>query len=236
MIKTELDQFISLMTVLTEQLTKKRDITERMILGVSHGKVPLPWQLNSCEVRPSKHGRGVFATKDIKQGDIITYYPAHFYGKVHSHGFLKGHQLDEDSITYIAEYAFDSPNGNHYVGDPKQDTDANFLGHLINDFYPDPVEELEATGKSILKYLLHGTKLRNVEFVEGQYSVAIRAVKDIKKDDELLIAYSPVYWVKHLTSEGMIRIMKDYTKGKSSGQKATIDRIINEFFSGMLVK
>lgn len=146
-----------------------------------------------CEVRPSTYGRGVFATRDINEGDYITLYPAHgvsFDRTTKSESFYIG------NIEYDAKYTVShDTNELEFVGD-KNRFNRVFMGHLLNDSYPD-VEEFkdkEKLGATVVKYLLHTITFSNCQFKDGKNFVIIQAIKNIKKDEELLISYGSGYW------------------------------------------
>lgn len=145
-----------------------------------------------CEVRPSTYGRGVFATRDIKIGDLITLYPAHgvSFNRIKSYATYTG-DIEYDT-TYTVEH---DENDMAFVGDKDKFTPL-FMGHLLNDNYPN-VEEFkdkEKLGATVMKYLLHAMTLANCKFKDGKNFVIIQAIKDIKKDEELLVSYGMGYW------------------------------------------
>jgi hypothetical protein len=148
-----------------------------------------------CEVKQSDHGRGVFATRDIKKGETITLYPAHCLATP-----IKNKQDKYDisgGCEYDWEYALNhSKTGEIHTGD-KEMEDPLFLGHLINDFCSF-VGEFKQKGKgqgaNFMKYFIHALAFQNVEFKCGKHFLTIVARKDIKEGEELLVAYSPAYW------------------------------------------
>jgi hypothetical protein len=166
-----------------------------------------------CEVKESTFGRGVFATRDVKAGDIITLYPVHLYlspPKVMKNGVWR---CDKQfgGVEYDSHYCLThSPTGCLYQGD-KDRADPLFLGHLINDFYPtvEDFQDKKNLGATMLKYAIYGITHQNVEFVMGKHLIAIKASKDIKAGDEFLIAYCPTYWANLSISE-VSDTMSDY--------------------------
>lgn len=156
------------------------------------------------EVKPSKHGRGVFAMKDIKKGEIATLYPAHLIIRKNSDGT----GLMEGLCEYDHAYTFDVSEKITHQGDPSCEN-PNFLGHLINDFYPD-VSELKPTGESIVKYMMHLMGSCNVKFTKKKHFVAIEAIKDIKAGEELLIPYTPLYWIDFENEAEMTTVLRIY--------------------------
>lgn len=171
-----------------------------------------------CEVKQSNHGRGVFATRDIKKGETVTLYPAHNIATP-----LENGRHDITGICqYEYEYAVTHPKtGERHTGD-KMKEDPFFLGHLINDFCSfvgEFKEKAKGQGETMMKYLLHAETFQNVEFKAGMHFISIKASKDIKEGEELLITYTPCYWTKlscmevlNQTREYMIALNKTNPK------------------------
>jgi len=148
------------------------------------------------EIRPSTHGNGVFATRDIKKGDIITYYPAH-YIQITSFPLILTKPEYTKGDKPNDEYLYTSIKGNYSItGHPRLTDNPYMLGHIVND----PCDEVfkredETFGKWVGRYLLTVSMKRNSRFTELDSGlIAITALKDIKKDEEILIAYDIQYW------------------------------------------
>lgn len=156
----------------------------------------LEWKGCPLEVRPSKYGRGVFATRDIKKGDIPTLYPCHLGMIPKGKDSLVEVSIDEKPLEYDPCYCLTDATGVVTQGD-KDKQDPMWLGHLINDFCPF-VEEFKDKnkdlGETIMKYFIYAISYSNCEFVRSKNLWCIRANKDIKAGEELLVAYTPTYW------------------------------------------
>lgn len=156
-----------------------------------------------CEVKQSDHGRGVFATRDIKKDETITLYPAHCLltpmknGKYQCEGYCE----------YDWEYALTHSRTKAIHTGDKTMEDPLFLGHLINDFCSfvgDFKEKGKGQGETMMKYFIHAIAFQNVEFnSKGKHFISIKANKDIKEGEELLVGYSPTYWTQLSTIEVM---------------------------------
>lgn len=197
----KLEDAISDLPLMTDNLKDILTPFDRLISLVPKDKIPytmlglteLPCMYDApCEVRPSTYGRGVFATRDIKIGDLITLYPAH------------GVSFDrrKSFSTYIGDIEYDykytvehDENEMSFVGDKDKFTPL-FMGHLLNDNYPtvEDFKDKEKLGATVMKYLLHSMTLSNCKFKDGKNFVIIQAIKDIKKDEELLVSYGMGYW------------------------------------------
>jgi len=147
------------------------------------------------EVRPSNYGRGVFACDNVRKGDVLTYYPAHYLTFNHMPNIMltnpdltKGDKLDKD-------YMYTSL-GNDFsiVGHPELCNNPYMLGHLIND----PCDEVwkregETFGKWYSRYMIKSKMGSNCRFTENGI-VAMIATRDIKKDEEIYVMYDVDYW------------------------------------------
>lgn len=148
------------------------------------------------EIRPSTHGKGVFATKDIKKGDIITYYPAHYIQPSSFPLFLTPHEHTKGDSPND-EYLYNSLKGDYSItGHPELINNPYMLGHIVNDGCDEVLKrEDETFGKWAGRYLLNVSSRRNSRFTELDSGlIAITALKDIKKDEEISVAYDIQYW------------------------------------------
>lgn len=168
----------------------------------------LPFELNSITVKPSTiHGRGVFAIKDIKNKELITFYP----GDVLEYTPNRDRNNNNHCvITYSSKrfknkygnvakeekyrdnnYAFTISNLYTIIGDPFFDKDPNYMGHFINDG-----AKSTSTRQSNEIYLKISLLKANCCFqhIRGDIHVAIVSTRDIKKDEELFIHYGLQYW------------------------------------------
>lgn len=152
-----------------------------------------------CEVKQSTHGRGVFATRDIKKGEVATLYPIHAYINSNS----KGRGRITGGVAYDWAYCLThSPTKAIHQGD-KDEAEPLFLGHLFNDFYPtvEDFKDKKNLRKNLIKYCLHGFAYENTTFEMGKHFIMMKASKDIKAGEELLVGYSPTYWARLSTEE-----------------------------------
>ena len=157
----------------------------------------VPFGLNKVQVKPSNiHGNGVFATKDIKIGELITFYPGNIVECYpNKDRFKDGHYtLNYRGLNNIKRgdnnYAFDVSDEYTIFGDKDFKTDPNYMGHLINDGAKSNLDP-----ESIPIYIKISTQMANCDFHKiKDLHVAIIATKNINKGEELLITYGPSYW------------------------------------------
>jgi SET domain-containing protein len=172
---------------------------------------------NLLSIRPSsRHGLGVFANQEIKQGEIVCLYPAdfvfvgnHFEEKIKS--TKKGNWCSLDSNNnFDANYTMNLLGNKAICADPNKYSSL-FSAHMINDSVScDTIEKLKDIhskyytcdinefGKCVSKYLLETKKNSNVELVTSKYFCYIKALKDIHPNQELLTSYGFPYWLNKI--------------------------------------
>jgi SET domain-containing protein len=158
--------------------------------------------LSKVEVKPSSvHGRGVFATRNIKKGELITFYPADVvvFGSKDAcvtRAYIPSKRSENDAFfktqwqdqTYcVSLEGLYSIHGNP---NPIYESNHDYLGHFINDGAkptPDPKSFQIYETVSVLKMNCVFAQIRDLH-------VAIVAHTDILKDQELFIHYGLHYW------------------------------------------
>jgi SET domain-containing protein len=162
-------------------------------------------KLDKVYIGPSRlHQNGVFAKRDISKGEIITFYPAHYVFETK----VKKRQINpqivvsylNSDITPINDdirnrYTYCITPGLSIGGDPKEYKDMTFVGHIVNDGistksirYNKNEEELY----NRISSMRNNSVYRDIK----KMCVAIVAIADILKDEEILVSYSYRYWVE----------------------------------------
>jgi hypothetical protein len=156
-------------------------------------------KLDIVEVRNSKiHGKGVFAKRDIKENEILTFYPIDIlklqvddstYIASFSNRFLSKHEVKNHDKYEIYQYGM--PNGNIIIGCPDFINNNNYIGHMIND-----ISIHNKTKKSIKQYKKNSKKCNCMYYNCSDFDlyVPIVSTKDIRKDEELFTSYGVQYW------------------------------------------
>ena len=168
------------------------------------------------EVRPSPiAGNGVFALEDIPAGSIATIYPMDLvYTKLKTK--KKKAKTDCWGIKFdeYAQYGLESGVSDLvYCGNPAN-KHPMFLGHLLNDS-----SNCGRGPKEIIKYLLGRKFKQNCVFGNVGELRTINTTKDIKKGEELLVAYGVKYWNGHVDEDLKSATYKEITM---------IDKLNNE--------
>lgn len=158
---------------------------------------PKPLNVTWLEVRDSQHGLGVFATCDIPIGRYLTFYPIHF---VKYDGIVignTGEKIDE------RVQGLDHVNGASIWGDTRYHENTGFIGHMINDPCPDITYKEGEEFDWLVRYALAADSFANVKFVKEADAesdcvwVVVKSTKDIPRGTELLLPYTPLYWMRN---------------------------------------
>ena len=162
-------------------------------------------RIERCCVQSSEiHGDGLFATRSIEPGELVTFYPADAL-LVWEDGnragsdmmiFFGAHipQEDRDAADIANErvrhYELYSSPRISAVGDPSRRDDPSYLGHFAND------GATCASPAEVAEYQRASSVAANVEAIllEGCH-FALRAVRPIAAGDEVLRSYGEGYWL-----------------------------------------
>ena len=171
-------------------------------------------ELDRCAVGKSAiHGRGLFATRDIAPGELVTLYPGDALlswpdGDAASRSAgceikaLFGSHVPNDEQT--AEDLFvRAANARAYelptsvpsltiVGDPARDADPSYLGHLAND----GAAIVAGDEASRAAYAAASAARANADHwtLEGAHHATV-ATRPIAAGDEVLVSYGEGYWL-----------------------------------------
>ena len=167
------------------------------------------FNLNKATVGPSQiHGTGVFATKDIEVGEIITMYPPHLCKFiVNNDRHVNGHQMlvyksAGTPLQYYEDYcgsetkeldSYEHMFGSQYsiIGHPLMIDDSNCLAHMIND----GAKEFSTKHKYFQSSHLHSNSQM---FGVDNVVIGLMANKPIKAGDEIISTYGYEYWMTNL--------------------------------------
>lgn len=162
-------------------------------------------RITRCDVRPSPlHGDGVFATRDIAPGELVTFFPADAL-LVWEGGDRKNNdcmmlfgahipQEERDAKTILDErvggYELYISGQFSAVGDPSRRDDPAYLGHLAND------GSTCLSGEHVDDYRRASAAAANAApvWVEGCH-LALQASRPIAEGEEVLYSYGEGWWL-----------------------------------------
>ena len=178
----------------------------------------LPIKVNSVECKPSRtHGKGVFATRNIRRGEVITFYPADvimiktmfedrqaYRFKFNDRMCRKYNVINGEStlagFDWIDYYLLDYSNNIQFSGNPELCDDSTYLGHMCNDAAVCPPEEKDGGARVYARVVMVRV---NAEFIMDRENLiaAVVAYKDINQGEEIFVPYGPEYWYRYHRGE-----------------------------------
>ena len=187
--------------------------------------------LDRCHTGASKlpdAGIGLFASRDIRAGELITLYPgdALLYwkdGRKQSSsricsGVVFGAHIPEDQRDPLRvtsessrQYEVGASTTLSCVGDPRLDDCPAYLGHFAND--GSVCDSVERIGE----YLEETGAAANADHVtlEG-CQLGTQATRDIASGEEILVTYGEGYWLSHLLGVDSVPTRVSKTDGAPS--------------------
>jgi len=162
---------------------------------------------------------GVFARKNLKKGEIITYYPPHYvlhfpngktskgtvvYDVIQSKLLDKGKLKKNPSFPLDLElteevrcdYSEDIDENYSICGDPRLIDNMDFLGHMINDALIGKSSYTDYDKADEDAYNMMNPQKNNSGLAKTGKDglIKIIALKDINKGEEILTGYGYQYW------------------------------------------
>jgi hypothetical protein len=182
---------------------------ENVCLSLLRTRLP-KLRLNRCFVAQStisNAGRGLFASRDITEGELITLYPGDAllvwnktvgdFGQevgVMFGSHVQGADRDASRVSTDEARSFELKIGpvHSIVADPLLTDDAAYLGHMANDGAI--LTKRDNASREI--YSKTTVDRHNAAFfvMEGSHFVAV-ATKRISKGEEILVSYGEGYWM-----------------------------------------
>lgn len=195
-----------------EYISKRRnDHFNHFILGALQMGVDFnDEEIHKVEIKESKiHGLGVFAMQDIKKGELITYYPAHYVvlypeGRMNKGGvkkaYLEGKTVKDHKFECpenARDYEFEINSFYSIAGDPRIYDNLTYVGHMINDGARghSTYEKYDEKDERIYNMVVRAKCNAQHTFIaDGLLSVKTLAMRDIKAGEEILAPYGYGYW------------------------------------------
>ncbi len=143
-------------------------------------------------IKKSKiHGLGVFANKDFNKGEAITRYPAHYIYKLNQYPIFNINLKPNDNFK---DYTYELDDNIAINGHPKFINNLSLVGHICNDGYKHNFETNNKKNRN--KYNKKNKIHNNAMFLENKDNIIqVVSFKNIKKDEEILVAYGFNYWL-----------------------------------------
>jgi hypothetical protein len=211
--------------------TEKADLLINLTKNVEQNKLPCPMKV-MFEVKESKYGRGIFATEDIPAFTVLTLYPIHLH-LTRREGDMA--EICGNEGEWDEDYSLNSKDGKTAYWGDKNKTHPAFSGHLFNDFCDFTQEFKTAKDKAeiSIKYILHAKMFQTAHFKFYKHLVGIETYKDIKKGDEICVAYSPVYWLETMSQAEFGELLANYIKKQEPKKQMFLAKMIKEYLEGI---
>ena len=155
-----------------------------------------------------RHGLGLFASAEIRVGDVLSFYPVDSLGKDdEASGLVNIVALAEDmdaleqaNASHRLYLLHDDCSGMSVEANPERPSTAGWQAHLIND----GAMCVGDGADDVIAYLEASMELENVVLAPFGAAplVACIAVEPIAAGDELLTTYGPAFWVGGRLSGG----------------------------------
>ncbi len=181
-------------------------------------------------------GRGVFATRAVRRGEVCTAYPcdmlnvtdgggARMLGLTRVDGSAPAGEGDVSRLMKYAQFLRRDESGVwELIGDPSRPFRAGACGHLINDPHPDARTIQKATdgrsdvyGREMIQYMTSVTRRANCVMKPHRSGlcVLVVAARDIADGEELLAPYGYEYWSDAADPE---RMLAEFTRTRTAKQ------------------
>jgi hypothetical protein len=173
-----------------EQLARERMLSSR-IDG-------LPLRRAVLRSQGAVEGVGVFATREISKGELITCYPGDALIYQPTDGIIFGEHVPEtmaDPESCFGEwidYGLAEDDEYALIGIPLLDDDAAYLGHFCND------GACLLEGWNTSQYSVASNQMLNAKHIDvaGLHTATV-ATRPIRRDEEVLVSYGKEYWLEY---------------------------------------
>jgi hypothetical protein len=197
-------------------------------------------------------GRGVFATRTMRRGDVCTAYPcdavrATDEGGVHLLRLSSSAPVEEGDqikvrLTKYAQFLDRDKSGRVWevYGDPSLPFRAGACGHLINDPHPDATTIKKANavggsseeyGQAMMEYMSSVASRTNcvMQPHRSGLGVLVVATRDIADGEELLTPYGYEYWSDATDPERMLVELSQKTGKQAKAMRAVMAQYVALF-------
>jgi hypothetical protein len=162
---------------------------------------------NYVEVQATETmGNGLFATKDIEKGYVITFVPIHAIcdkKDINKEGYKRHYFYNNIQFHLLTNYMVNM--GEDYTIFMNREIHDNMstVGHIINDSNPLHIEDgleldiLKVRIKNAVIHYLNEKKNNNsmIKFINDNTLIPVVATKHIAKGEQIFMSYSHTFWM-----------------------------------------
>jgi hypothetical protein len=217
--------------------TEMLDMTQKLVLSsckmnnIPEDKIPFlmcdfpqftPKNFFPVELKKSKiHGNGLFVTRKVPKGEVLTMYPCHMMAFKPKNGnpvklFFKNYEQKNFTMDYAQMLKSTHDDNVYVVGDPTIPFVRSTSAHFINDPYPytqnlktlSKDANLETLGKAYIDYELRVQSMANSAIYHTDTYAYAKAIKNIEEGEEILAPYDFDYWYVGNTMSTLPKVMQ----------------------------
>lgn len=183
-----------------------RNLVDKIFINTQ--ELPYKELENYIEVRESEgKGLGVFATDDISENKIITFYPCHGYSSDGSNNYKTFNQTNSDTNFVYEDHCYVVDNQIKIIANPNIINNTLLLGHMINDSVGNtfnlPIDS-HSIKNGIYEYIQKSNNNCLIKFNEKYGIIYVISTTHIYKGEELFTSYTPYYWYSRISNDSQL--------------------------------
>jgi hypothetical protein len=195
---------------------------------------------------------GLFATEDIEENEVITFYPAHCVADYsmtnEKNKNLCKHYFPENQQFKVDEnYKLKVNDRYSIIGNSKETSNMKLLGHIINDSNTCDISVTEINEdeikNTVKKYMTESNNNCSVIINEDVGICYIKTLKPVKKGEEFFMSYDAPHWLTGEQQQILISLLRKdeelcsfiIENNKSSG-KREIEHVIGQIYRPKYLK
>lgn len=189
-------------SILTKSSTyNSRSLIDKLMIN----SIELPYNNvdNHIEIKESSgKGLGVFATDDISENSIITFYPIHGYCLDGSNIYKTS--SDMKNLNNYEDHCFVLDDNFSVIANPRSVDNTLLLGHMINDSvgntFNEPIDS-HSIKNGIYEYVQKSNNNCLIKVNKKYGIIYVISTSHIYKGDELFTSYSPYFWFSRVSKD-----------------------------------
>lgn len=193
---------IEAISLLTKNSTyASRSLVDKLLINTQ--ELPYVNLANCIEVKESLgKGLGVFATDDISENMVITFYPISGYADDGSDNYKISKSMSQ--VETYEDHCYVVDDMLKIIADPNLTTNTLLLGHMINDSvgntFANPINS-NSIKKGIYEYVQKSDNNCMIKVNKKYGLIYVVSTAYIYKGEELFLSYTPYYWFSRVSND-----------------------------------
>lgn len=186
-------------------LTKNSTYSSKSLIDklfINSKELPYTDVENNLEIKESVgRGLGVFATDDISENTIITFYPVHGYCSDGSNNYKTTD--DMKNLSNYEDHCFVIDDELKIIANPNVINNSLLFGHMINDSVGNTFKEPfdpNSIKNGIYEYVQKSDNNCTIKINKKYGIIYVLSTEYIYKGDELFTSYSPYFWFSRVSN------------------------------------